>query len=101
MIMVKKLPTHPGDVVKEEIEERNISQKYFAECLGVSYTMLNEILNCKRPVTCDFALMIEKALGINSEMLMNMQSRYNMEAAKNQPSLLSRLKKIKPIAAMY
>lgn len=97
----KRLPTHPGEVLKEEIECRNLSQKQFAECLGVSYTMLNEILNGKRSVTCDFALMVEIALGINPELLMNMQNRYNMEAAKQRPSLLDRLKNIKPIAAMY
>ena len=48
---IKRLPTHPGDVLKEELESRGISQKYYSELIGVSYTMLNEILNGKRPVT--------------------------------------------------
>lgn len=97
----KRLPTHPGDVLKEEIAARNISQRQFAECFGVSVTMLNEILNYKRPITCDFALMVEKALGINPELLMNMQNRYNMAVAKTHPNLIFRLKAIKPMAAMY
>ena len=42
---IKRLPTHPGDVLKEELESRGISQKYYSELTGVSYTMLNEILN--------------------------------------------------------
>ena len=37
--------THPGDIVKEELEYRGISQKQFVEIIGVSYTMLNDI--CK------------------------------------------------------
>ncbi|MDD7692206.1 MAG: helix-turn-helix domain-containing protein, partial [Prevotella sp.] len=45
-----RMPTHPGDVVKEELEERGISQKEFASRTGISYTMLNEILNSKRPI---------------------------------------------------
>ena len=55
-----------------------ILQKKFSELLNVPYTQLNEILNGKRPVTTDFALMMEAALGINPELLINMQSRYNM-----------------------
>lgn len=86
MNTIKRLPTHPGDVLKEELECRKISQKKFSEILGVPYTMLNEILNGKRPITSDFALMVEAALDINPELLINMQSRYNMAlAVKRKP----------------
>ena len=34
-----RIPTHPGDVIKEELEYRGISQKKFSELTGVSYTM--------------------------------------------------------------
>ena len=50
MDTIKRLPTHPGDILKEELECRRISQKKFSEILGVPYTMLNEILNGKRPI---------------------------------------------------
>ncbi|WP_235816394.1 helix-turn-helix transcriptional regulator [Bacteroides ihuae] len=33
-------PTHPGDVLKDELQARGISQKRFAEIISVSYTML-------------------------------------------------------------
>lgn len=87
----KRLPTHPGDVLKEELECRGISQKKMAELLAMPYTQLNEILNAKRPVSTDFALMVEAALGINPELLINMQNRYNMSVAKQRPSFLERL----------
>lgn len=74
--MEKRIPTHPGDVLKEELECRRISQKKFAELIDVPYTQLNEILNGHRPVSPDFALMIEASLGINPELLINMQNRY-------------------------
>lgn len=41
--------THPGEVVKEELDYRGISQKHFAEITGVSYTMLNDILKRETP----------------------------------------------------
>ena len=96
---MNRTTTHPGDVLKEELEARGISQKKFSEVLSVPYTQLNEILNGKRPVTTDFALMMEVALGINPEMLINMQSRYNMFVAKQKKPLLARLVNIKKACA--
>ena len=66
---MNRITTHPGEVLKEELEARGMSQKKFSELLNVPYTQLNEILNGKRPVTTDFALMMEAALGINPELL--------------------------------
>ncbi len=59
---MNRITTHPGDVLKEELEARGIPQKKFSEVLSIPYTQLNEILNGKRPVTTDFALMMEVAL---------------------------------------
>ena len=96
---MNRITTHPGLVLKEELEARGISQKKFSEVLSVPYTQLNEILNGKRPVTTDFALMMEAALGVNPELLINMQVRYNMSVAMQKKPLLSRLGDIKKACA--
>lgn len=96
---INRMPTHPGDVLKEELESRGISQKKFSELLQVPYTQLNEILNGKRPVSIDFAFMVEAALGINAELLVNMQSRYNLYASKRKSSLLERMEAIRKACA--
>jgi len=96
---MNRTTTHPGDVLKEELEARGISQKKFSEVLDVPYTQLNEILNGKRPVTTDFALMVEAALGINPELLINMQTRYNMSVAKQKKTLLAKLMDIRKACA--
>ncbi|MBQ8957732.1 MAG: HigA family addiction module antidote protein [Bacteroidales bacterium] len=97
-----RIPTHPGDVIKEELEYRGITQKRFADLTGVPYTMLNEILNGKRPVTSDFALIVEAAIGISPQLLINMQARYNMAVAMNQSSFMTRLEHIrKSCAAIF
>lgn len=101
METIKRLPTHPGDVLKEELEARGITQSKFASCIGVSCTMLNEILNGKRPVTIDFALLVEAALGINPELLVNMQNRYNMAQARMKPTLVARFNDIQKRAACW
>ena len=96
---MNRTSTHPGEILKEELEARGISQKKFSEVLSIPYTQLNEILNGKRPVTTDFALMMEAALGINPEMLINMQSRYNMSVALQKKPLMTRLMDIKRACA--
>jgi ribosome-binding protein aMBF1 (putative translation factor) len=44
-------PTHPGEILKDEIEYRGISQRKLAAEMGVTCPVLNEILNARRPVT--------------------------------------------------
>jgi len=93
--METRIPTHPGDVLKEELESREISQKKFANLIEVPLTQLNDILNGKRAVTADFALKIEAALGINSNLLINMQNRYNVAVAYKKPLFIEQLNSIR------
>jgi addiction module HigA family antidote len=76
-------PTHPGAIIKDEIEYRGITQKKLAAQMGVSYTILYEILNAKRPVSAEYALLVKAALGVDAETQTNMQSRYNMQMTRH------------------
>ena len=38
-------PTHPGEILKDEVEYRKISQRALARQMGISYSQLNEVLN--------------------------------------------------------
>ena len=93
-------PTHPGWVIKDEIEYRGISQRKLAEQTGIAVSALNEILNGRRPVTEKTALLFEAALGVNAEPLLRMQMRFNMQAAKHDKSFMKRLDDIRKIAAV-
>ena len=93
------IPVHPGEIIKEELQSRGISQKRFAVVVGVYYTMLNDILNGRRPVSTDFALLIEAATNINAEMLMNMQTRYNMQIARKDKHVIAHLENLRKICA--
>ncbi len=92
---------HPGEVIKEEIMERGITQKELALQMGVSYTVFNEILNGKRPVTTEYALLLEAILGINAKIWMGLQSDYNLQRAKQDKSFMQRLKNLRKIAAVF
>lgn len=92
-------PTHPGEVLKEEIEYRGISQTKLAMQMGMPYKALNDILNCRRSLTASTAMLFEAALGVSAETLMRMQLRYNMQKAAGDKTFMARLKKIREYAA--
>lgn len=93
-------PIHPGEILKEEIEYRGISQRKLAAQMDISPTLLNEILNGKRAVSTEYALLFEAALGIDAEPLLKMQAEYNMQVAKADKSFAERLANIRKIAAI-
>ena len=97
--MTPAFPTHPGDVLKDEIEYRGISQRQLAEEMGIAYSALNEILNARRPVTEKTALLFEAALGVNAEPLLKMQMRYNLQSTKSDSTFMTRLAKVRRVAA--
>jgi addiction module antidote protein HigA len=92
-------PIHPGEMIKDEIEYRGISQKALAEEIGVPASVLNEVLNGKRAVTTEYALLLEAALGIEADLWLRLQSDYNKQVAQSNPSFLARLAKIRQAAA--
>lgn len=93
-------PTHPGEVLKDEIEERGISQRQLADTMGLAYSVVNEILNGRRPLTAKTALMFEASLDVPADSLMYLQTKYNMQTARKDSSLLDVLKNIPRIAAV-
>ena len=93
-------PTHPGKLLKDELECCNISQKQLAMDMGVSYTVLNDIVRGKRPVNTKFALLCEKALNIPAYLLLRLQADYDMLITKRDKSFAERLANVRKIAAV-
>ena len=93
-------PTHPGEVLKDEIEARGITQRQLAESVGLTYSVVNEILNGRRSLTAKTALMFEAALDIPADALMYLQMKYNMQTTRKDKSVADVLKGIRKIAAV-
>lgn len=93
-------PTHPGELIKDELEANNLTQLKLAESIGVKPSLLNEIIKGKRGVNTEMALLIEAALNIPADLLLNLQNDYNMQRAKADASLMKRLASIRNIAAV-
>lgn len=92
-------PTHPGEVLKDELEYRGISQRGLAKKIGISYSVLNEVLNGKRALNTELALMMEAALGVDAAPLLAMQNEYDMLMVERDASFMEKLRRIRQIAA--
>lgn len=92
-------PIHPGEMIKDEIEFRGITQKALAAEIGVPASVLNEVLNGKRAVTTEYALLLEAALGIEADLWLRLQADYNKQVAKSNPSFMERIARIRQAAA--
>ena len=93
--------THPGEVIKDELEARGVSQRQLARSIGVPASQLNELLNAKRSLSAEMALLIGQALDLDPAPLLALQTDYNLLSAKRNKSFLERLKDIPKIAAVF
>lgn len=93
-------PTHPGEVLKDELEFRGISQRSLAREMGISYSVLNEVLNGKRALNIELALMMEAALGVDAAPLLAMQNEYDIQMTERNESFMEKLKQIRRVAAV-
>ena len=92
--------THPGEIILDEIEHLGISQKDFAERIGVSRSLVSQVLSGKRAVSTEFALLTEAAIDLPADLLLRMQARYDRWKVEKEPAFMDRLSKIRKFAAV-
>lgn len=88
-------PIHPGEILKDELDARGLSQRKFASIIGMSYSALNELVNGKRPMTAEDALKVEAATGIPAHLWVDMQAAYTMQMARRDTRLSLMLENIR------
>ncbi|MDO3626274.1 HigA family addiction module antitoxin [Mucilaginibacter sp. BT774] len=89
---------HPGYILKEEIEAREITKKDFAVLLNILPTHLSEVFAGRRPVGPKMARRLERALEISAGFWLRMQSDYDLKVAEQEPDPV--LEKIEDILAI-
>src|SRR5271154_852180 len=75
---------HPGTVLKEEIEARNLSAAAFALLLRVPPQRIQEIVAGKRAITPETALRIGTALGTGARLWLAMQQAYDLHKVETE-----------------
>ena len=73
--------THPGEMIRDELKERGMTQKQLATESGIKPSVLSETINGKRSVSLNVALALEKTLGISADIWMNLQTQYDLDMA--------------------
>jgi HTH-type transcriptional regulator/antitoxin HigA len=71
--------THPGEILKDEIDYLNMNQKEFAQKMEMQPNVISEIINAKRSITPQIAIKIESVLGINAEFWLRLQAGYEVD----------------------
>jgi len=81
--MNTRKPTHPGEVLYEDIiKELNISITEAANNLGVSRKTLSELINGKSNLTPEMAIRIAKSTNTSPESWLNMQTKLDLWKVK-------------------
>lgn len=98
---------HPGQLIEEEIEYRNISQRELSRLTGVAANIINEVLKGKRNCTPQFAIKLEDALKIDAKILLRLQMNYDIAKTKantikkiNSLSIITEKKKKNLVSAL-
>ena len=73
--------THPGEMIKDELKERGMTQKQLAAETGIKASVLSETINGKRSVSLNVAVALEKAFDIPADIWMNLQTQYDLDTA--------------------
>lgn len=94
-------PAHPGELIRDEILPAfglNVAQA--AEALGVARPGFNNMLNGHRALSHEMAIKIEAAFGVDAEMLVNLQTNFDLaEARSHAADITAGVKRLEPIAA--
>lgn len=78
MIQIHYTPVHPGEVLKDELEEVGITQSSLAKHIGVLPKTVNEICRGKRGISAEMAMKLSKALGASPQFWLNLQNNWEI-----------------------
>ena len=78
-------PLHPGKVLEEiYMKEMDLNQSQLARMCKCSPRKINEIVNGKRGISADFAIVLEKVLKTSAAMWVRMQADHDLWAAREK-----------------
>lgn len=91
------VPTHVGELLKDELDARNMKQSELSELTGIQKPILNAVIKGKRALTPEMALLIESALDVPATLLMNVQTQYRLDCAKLSERVVQQTKVIEAL----
>ena len=96
---------HPGEYIREELDERGWTQRDLAYILGRKEQSINPIISGKRGITADMAKALGEAFDVSPELFINLQKEYDLARAQEpDPGIAKRaqfFRKSFPVRAMF
>ena len=85
MLPKHRRPTHPGEILlKEFLEPMGTTQVELAASLGIPVQRVNTLINGKRGVTAETALLLARKFKTTPQFWMNLQNAWDLyEAARH------------------
>lgn len=82
--MAMKTPPHPGELLKDNVDELGLSVAEAAKGLGVTRQQLYNVINGKSAITPEMAVRLEKALGGTADLWLRMQVNYDLAQVRRR-----------------
>ncbi len=83
-----KNPSHPGRLIKSDLDELGVSVANAAERLGVTRQQLHRVISGDSGISPEMALRLEKAIGSTADFWLRLQMNYDLAQARlNGPAL--------------
>ena len=97
--MIKSgLPSiHPGEFLREILEQRHLSQAHFARLIGVAPMRISHVVKGTRPVTAELALLFGRAFGQSPQYWLNLQAACDLKLAER--AIAKQLKEVPELDA--
>ncbi len=71
-------PIHPGAILRNELDDRGITQRHLAIHIKMRFSNINEICNGKRGISAPMAWKLSKAVGASPQFWMNLQNNWEL-----------------------
>lgn len=85
MTQRRKLPPiHPGELLRDELHEIDVSLNELARALRVPMNRISAIANGKRSITVDTAIRLGRYFGTSAQVWLNLQHAYDLETADRE-----------------
>ncbi len=75
-------PVHPGEVLRDELDEVGLSANALSKALGVPVNRVTMILNGQRGVSADTALRLAQFFGTTPQLWLNLQKTWELRQAE-------------------
>ena len=71
-------PVHPGEILREELDELGLSANALSRALGVPVNRVTMILNGQRGLSADTALRLARFFGTTPQLWLNLQKTWEL-----------------------